>query len=42
MAVTIESFVAKLQADGVEAGKQAAEDIRTEAKQQQCRDMVSR
>ncbi len=34
MAETIESFVAKLQAEGVEAGQQAAETIRTEAQQQ--------
>ena len=34
MAETIESFVAKLQAEGVEAGQQAAEKIIAEAKQQ--------
>lgn len=33
MAETIESFVAKLQAEGVEAGRQAAEKLLTEAKQ---------
>ncbi len=33
MADTIKSFIDKLQADGVQAGKQAAEDIRTEADQ---------
>lgn len=31
MAETIESFVAKLQAEGIEAGKQAAEDLCAEA-----------
>ena len=31
MAETIESFVAKLQAEGVEAGKPHAEEIRKEA-----------
>lgn len=34
MAETIESFVAKLQAEGVEAGRQAAEKLLAEAKQQ--------
>lgn len=34
MAETIESFVAKLQAEGVEAGEQAAQTIRSEAQQQ--------
>lgn len=34
MAETIESFVAKLQAEGVDAGKQQAENIRTEAEKQ--------
>ncbi len=34
MAQTIESFVAKLQAEGVEAGQQAAENIRTEAQRE--------
>jgi len=34
MGESIESFVAKLQAEGVEAGKQAAEKLRAEAKQQ--------
>ena len=31
---TIESFVAKLQAEGIEAGKQAAEKLKGEARQQ--------
>ena len=34
MGETIESFVAKLQAEGVEAGQQAAEKLLAEAKQQ--------
>lgn len=34
MAETIESFVAKLQAEGVDAGKQQAEGIRAEAEKQ--------
>ncbi len=34
MAETIESFVAKLQAEGVEAGRQAGEKLLAEAKQQ--------
>jgi V/A-type H+-transporting ATPase subunit E len=34
MAETIESFVAKLQAEGVEAGRQAAEKLLAEARQQ--------
>lgn len=34
MSETIESFVAKLQAEGVEAGRQAAENLRAEAKKQ--------
>ena len=34
MAESIESFVAKLQAEGVQAGKDAAEKIREEARQQ--------
>jgi len=34
MADTIESFVAKLQEEGVEAGRQAAEKIRADAQQQ--------
>jgi len=34
MAETIESFVAKLQAEGIEAGQREAQKIRTEAEQQ--------
>ena len=34
MPETIETFVAKLQAEGVEAGRQAADDLRVEAQQQ--------
>jgi len=34
MAHTVESFVDKLRTDGVEAGRQAAEEIRREAQQQ--------
>jgi hypothetical protein len=34
MAESLESFVAKLQAEGVQAGRQAAEKIRTEAQAQ--------
>jgi len=34
MAETIESFVAKLQTEGVEAGEQAAEKLRAEARQE--------
>ncbi len=34
MAHTVESFVETLRADGVEAGRQAAEEIRSEAQQQ--------
>ncbi len=41
MAETIESFVAKLQADGVDAGKQQAEGIRAEA-EKQAKDTVDR
>jgi len=41
MAETIESFVAKLQAEGVEAGKQQAESIRAEA-EKQAREIIDR
>jgi len=34
MAETLESFVAKLQSDGVEAGHKAAQDIKTQAEQE--------
>ncbi|MBN2211544.1 MAG: hypothetical protein JW709_09135 [Sedimentisphaerales bacterium] len=34
MTETLESFVAKLQSDGVEAGRKAAQDIRTQAEQE--------
>ena len=37
MAETIEAFVDKLQADGVQAGREAAEKIRAEAEQQASR-----
>lgn len=40
MAETLESFVAKLQAEGVQAGQQAAEKIRSEA-QAQAKDILA-
>lgn len=40
MADTLESFVAKLQAEGVQAGRQAAEKIRSEA-QAQAKEIVA-